>query len=821
MDVNDIKNHKKTEQTMTFLDGSPSWSVGTSAHNMPSSTTFDASDAQLSNFFSRPIRILEKRWSVDSTVFAQINPWTLFWNNENVKHKIEHYALMRCNMHISVKVSGGPFYYGRAMLSYKPSHSFDDKESVEEPLDNIMRSQRPHIFINPTDSSGGEMVLPFFHDENYLGVPNNNVERMGLLTLQTLNPLQITNVGDDAVVIQVYAWATEVEMGIPTSAHLYVKENEYQKQAGLQGMMDKVKNSLRSRPVESPTTPFVKPTWGGNLVHADQSDTCTKMSLMSDQKVVSDSTIVGLDGKDELDIVSLGKRESYLTSFTWSQTKTPQQLLFLLNISPMMYDTNYDASTGTPADQIRFALTPSAFVTQMFKMWHGTMEIRLQFVASDFHRGRVKVVYDPYNLNALSAANHADNANYSVVVDLAETRDVTIRVPWGQATHWMDVPEMQPALIGEKPFSTNYPFYPSYGCNGQIGIYVVNDLVSPAVTPSDEGISVNVFTKMTDDFCLANPSTSTLSGQTYCPLLPTTKADDYIKQSGLEDASAQADAPMTQEVTEIGGVKMIDSSHFSDMYPGERITSVKDLLKRYCYHTTYFNKTGGTGTLKILQNTFPYYRGVSPGMTVGKTSTGKGWNYCNTTFLNYVVPAFAGYRGSTRWKVYSGSNTTTSMQPMMAMRCVDAANGGLFQSSYNVLEIFASPSTAAYNANKCFNPSTASSNLPITSSGDGIVMTRSDIAPLEVEFPWYSKYKYFKGNDFRKVFMAAGRGMMWLTTIGYTGITITAGTSPATATNTNSGAQFYCAAGDDFNVFFFQGVPPMYFQSDPSPSTTA
>lgn len=820
MDVNDIKNHKKTEQIMTFLDGSPSWSVGESAHKMPASTTFDPSSSELSNFFSRPIRILEKTWAVGSTVYAHVNPWEIFWNDVNVKNKISGYSLLRCNMHISVKVSGGPFYYGRAMLSYKPFLSFDANESLENPLDNIMRSQRPHIFINPTDSSGGDMVLPFFFPENYITVPTGDFEDMGVLTLQTLNPLQTTNGGDDSIVIQVYAWATDVEIGMPTSSVTLVKSTDYEKQAGLQDMMNKVKDSFRSRPTESPTTPFVKPSYGGNLVHADHSDTCTKMSLMSDQNIISDSTVVGLDGKDELNIVSLAKRESYLTSFTWSNTKTPQDVLFLLNVSPMMYDTSY--STSTPADQIRFAMTPSAFVSQLFKLWHGTMEIRLQFVASDFHRGRVKVVYDPINLHSLNTKSHSDNANYSVVVDLAETRDVTIRVPWGQSTHWMNLPEIQPALIGDKPFSTTYPHWPINGCNGQIGVFVVNDLISPSTKSTDEGISVNVFTKMTDDFCLADPSTSSLSGVTYCPLLPTTKeaeSDEYVKQSGLEDTSPQADAPMTQTVTDIGGVEMTNPSHFSDIYPGERIVSVRDLLKRYCYHTTYHNKTAGSGTLKILQSVFPYYRGSSPGSKVGTTSTGKGWNYCNTTFLNYIVPAFGGYRGSIRWKVYVSSNSMTSMQQMTAVRCVNIANGGLFQNTYNVLDWLASPSSAAFNANKCFNPATSSSNLPISSSGDGLVITRADIAPLEVEFPWYSKYRYFRGCDYRKVFINADRGMMWLTTIGCANTSITVN-GTATATNTNSGAQFYCAAGDDFNVFFFQGVPPMYFQSDPTPSTT-
>lgn len=120
-------------------------------------------DASLGSWFSRPIKIAEYTWSVNSAIFQRFNPWTLFWENSKNVEKIKHFHLLQSKLHVKILLNGNAFYYGRAIAAYEPLTAFDNVSPTRTWVssDFIRGSQRMHVYLNPTTSTGGSLELPY------------------------------------------------------------------------------------------------------------------------------------------------------------------------------------------------------------------------------------------------------------------------------------------------------------------------------------------------------------------------------------------------------------------------------------------------------------------------------------------------------------------------------------------------------------------------------------------------------------------------------------------------------------------------------------
>jgi hypothetical protein len=794
MHVSDANNKSSVEQVTTFLDANPSWSAEVPATMPPMSTTFDNSDATLNNFFSRPIRIASYTWNINTDLYQLFDPWTLYWENAVVKKKIANYALMRCKMHISVKVSGGPFHYGSLLMHYHPFTITEERDywstNSGVPTNKLIQgSQLPHLYIDPTESAGGDMTLPFLYHKNYFDLIEKEYSKAGYLVIQTLNTLHHANAANDPVTVQIYAWAEEVEFGIPT-----LSEPNYVAQSGIGSSIKAFVGSFRpNQPVPSQ----VHRTWAGNLSGSDVPDSSAKLSVKSDQNVMSACASAGMMDSDGLNIVALGKHESYLTSFTWETGDTPNTHLFSLLCNPML------GNTTVLADRARSAitLTPSGFASLPFEYWHGTMEIRLQVVASKYHRGRLKIVYDPKTISAPSGT--ADNVAYNAIIDLAETRDITFKVPWGKARHWLRVLNPSVYPYGFLPFSTSREFIPDIPelCNGQVGVFVINELTAPNSTVNND-VSVNIYTRMCDDFCVSNPSSTRFQDLVFQPGPAVASTEQsiepqFVEQADMSNASSQTDAPMsTSPPMDLGGIKN-STDHFSVIYPGENVTSLYDLLRRYNYHTTVGQVATINGNLRVVQNAFPYFRGAPPD-AIGRTSSNQPYNFCQTTMLNYCAAAFMGYKGSIRWKVVPDTISNNN-QALYAGR-VEADETNIYSATFAPMaSTTAGPSLRAQNgAERILQPPVFSGDSYNTSL-TGMTVSRSDVSPLELEIPYYSQDKYYIARDFRKCTSPLGRDNWW-----HFSATLPGGSN-------NYSYNTFCSIGDDFSFIFFLGSPLMYY----------
>jgi hypothetical protein len=129
---------------------------------MPDSTfrIADTDDATLENFFSRPVKIRSYSWATGANLFEKFNPWQDFFENVRVINRITNYNLLRCKLKVRLVLNGNGFHYGRAIASYTPLHNEDgltmDRSFFIE--DVVAASQRPHVYLDPTNSQASSMV---------------------------------------------------------------------------------------------------------------------------------------------------------------------------------------------------------------------------------------------------------------------------------------------------------------------------------------------------------------------------------------------------------------------------------------------------------------------------------------------------------------------------------------------------------------------------------------------------------------------------------------------------------------------------------------
>jgi len=783
-------------------------------------TLQDTEDASLDHFFSRPLKIHEEEWATSTTLGFDIDPWSLYFENPRVINRIANYKLLRANLMVKVVINGNGFQYGRAMVSYLPFDILDSLSSNASLVrqDLVQASQQPRIFLDPTTSSGGEMKLPYFNYPNYTDIVTTDWSTLGQLFFRSLNDLKHANGAADVVTISVFAWATDVHMSVLTSNdpdQLVPQSGSEVDEANAKGIISgpatavaKMAQSLSSVPYIAPYAsatstmasataqmaklfgycrpPVTKnpepyrPCPTSSLAVTNVPDTAQKLTVDEKQELSIDPRIAGLGGVDPMNIKEIAKRESYLTTFSWNIGTAPETLLWNSRIDPVIWAEN----SGPP---VSFHLPACAMAALPFQYWTGTMKFRFQIVASSFHKGRLKFVYDPEYL-----ASNEYNTNYIEIVDIAEEQDFTLEIGNGQTTtllrHHYPGTDSVTTMYSDTVYTTK-----SVG-NGVLGVYIVNELTTPNSTVNND-IEINVFVSMGDDFEVFVPDDYFMNF-TFAPL---TAQAGFENQSGTEKVpdgqnTSEPSAPQ-QEMTHKLGPSIQDTSLINQVFTGESITSFRTMLKRYNLHSSIGSLSNSDTLCYGRRPHFPLYRGEVPG-AVDTTATATPYNYCNTILLHWVATAFSGRRGGVRYKLVQAGDTRgeDKIEVSRAAYIPAATN---YQEGTQLIPTYSTAISVHKRAvrEQGITPSTG---RPLPAAlGAAIAWARVNNS-LEFEMPYYSEYRFTPGKSADQ-----STGMTyeaaWDYRIGLYG------------TNTCA-IDVYAAAAEDFQVYFWTGLPRMYYE---------
>jgi hypothetical protein len=528
------------ESITGFSDQLAGWTTSITESRDATYNLANNNDSDLGDFLGRPVKVWETQWVVGQPLFENFNPWELFLVNPRVKEKTSYYELLRMNLHAKFVISGTGFHYGRAIVSYNP-YLYDEVTVERNFLDQdiIGASQKPHIFLNPTNNSGGQIDMPFFYHNNYMSLTDNDSSMMGELAVKSFGNLKHANGGDDPVTVTAFVWASDVTLTVPTSLNA-ISARDYSPQSGKmnaasdeygKGIISKPASAIAhaagaltnlpsiapyaratemmakgvgqmasnfgySRPPVVTDMVLQKPSPTGNLSNTDAADAVNKLSLDSKQELTIDSRTVGLDGQDQMGIVDFACRESYLTNFSMASTQAPNTLLWNCRVGPSLYDS-------VPGISAELHATPMCYLAQAFKYWQGSIKFRFQAVKSNFHKGRILLRWDPKSHGSTVEYNTV----YSRVIDLAEEDDFEVVIGWGQSQPWLQTEVMLPVRTDTIHNTSRLPTSFDNKWNGILEVDVVNSLVAPA---PDTDISFNVYVSCVPDIKFASPNPSTL-----------------------------------------------------------------------------------------------------------------------------------------------------------------------------------------------------------------------------------------------------------------------------------------------------------------------
>ena len=849
--------HSKGAQNVSFHDYSPGATVIVPSEYDSVHNETIINDLDLNNFFARPVLVAYHEWQVNTGpgYMFGFNPWVNFWKSKRVVNRISNFKLLRAKLHIRVLLNGSPFHYGRAIMYYTPMQNYDDVGRQAgvggAPIENLMNnSQKPHLWLNPTTSQGGDMELPFLWHDNALDLPVGDLIQMGELDFVCAARLRHSQSSNTEVSISVLAWATDVVLSGPTIANadgIVPQSDEYSdkafsvKASNVASALNKLSSapvigpyaratslaaSLASsisalfgysKPIELERTLMVPKTINDMAVSNGKDDS-HKLSLDAKQEVTIDPRAFGLSNKDEMEISHIASRESFVTNFVWTSGNSQPAGTILWNtiVDPAMYEIYAASSPDIP----KINMTASCFAALPFQYWRGSIKYRFQVVCGAMHKGRLRIVYDPeIEVSRYDPAfiTPEFNLGYQTVVDISETRDFEITVGWGQKSSYRE----NAIYVGAGPLHAitplNYDSSTNSFGNGILGVYVMNELVNPSTTTDD--VSVIVTMAAGDDFEVAAPTNKPMSRLRYrtfseisAPVSLLAPVEEEVVPQSSEltapiGAVASLQANTEEAVDHIDTLADLSSltAPTNMVFFGESIRSFRTLLKRFTMvELAHLDVTGtlpSIGAITLQRPSFP----IEPGFTsksdlnterVTRTVSGKQYAYGFLCPLRYVASGFVGWRGSVRWKATFG------------LPCCNAIRGPVSVTRYsgcnplNISEVVADKSTNA-GMNQWYVGFDESTTLQ--EGGQLVVPAVEPVAAFEV--PFFTSKRFLPARSLTAFAPDSNTQFSPCWKMSY-----------EAAREFNNGFvdhQLYCAAGEDFSLGMFIGAPIFYLESIP------
>lgn len=825
-----------SQQNVKFVDADDPFMHGYSTATDSTRMDQDSEMAPLSEFFSRPIKIRDIVWSVPLFTL-EFNPWEDFFTNKRVSNRLTNFNLMRATLKVKFVINGNAFYFGRMMVGYTPYMSSDSMTTYSTFADITSLSQLPHIFLNPTTSTGGIITCPFFYNKNAALIPNSDFTDLGIMTCKVLNTLAHANDPTfSPITISVFAWAEDVQLSVLTTNDqdtLIPQAGEIE-QANATGMISgpatsigRIANALSNIPAIAPyakATEFAAKTIGsvasrfgycrptvtkapdvvrilptGSFALTNAPDLSQKLTVDHKQELSIDPRITGIEEEDMLSIVNIAKRESYWTNFNWAQDDAPGQILWNGRVTPVAWQAGGGGA---------FNFTATAMAALPFKYWTGTLNFRFQVVCSGFHKGRLAVVWDP-NFVADTGLPEL-NIIYSEVIDIAETQDFTVSI--SNAQPFTLLRNVQPGFnsITETNSVTRFSSYEPWS-NGVVALYVLNTLTAPSSDVSSD-VGINVYISAGDDFKVFVPDDFF---QNFIPTIPVVPAgllapeDEVLEeQSGalIGSNDTNEDTPDMQETHDLFDANTSDM--ISLAFTGESVPSFRALLKRFSLWTAVLPSIQPNYIHSLANFRFAWYP-FQRGRYTNATDLAVGaipYQFANTLLLHWVSYAFAGMRGSIRYKAVPRVPSTFNAHPcsMSVQRFSDDGLTEWAAAARFGAGGYLSTSRAAQTVVKQGPYNHMNDYATNGTTGMAYVQTsNSDV--LEWEVPFYSRYRF-----------AGTRHLGWTAsdTWGIGGFYLFVRGLFYNA----SVIDLYVSAGEDFQTYFFIGLPRMYYEPVPPAS---
>jgi len=808
------------EKITEFFESDPNYTcVVESEINDETRMNTTQSIESLEDFFARPVKIAASTWTVGGGLDVPgLRVWSLWMRNKRVANRLSNFKNFRGKLHVKFILNGNSFYWGRAFASYTPWTLNPFTSQATSWLDYPGATMRPHIWIDACTSQAGEMVLPFFYPDDHFDLISGNPDTLGNLWIYSPVGLQHAQSNTQSLTLTMYAWVTDVSLSTPTQSNigglLPQSGDEFgsgpisrpanivaaiagkmskapvigpyamatQMAASAMGSIAQMFGYSRPRIIEGTKNRRVWQT--GDLASTDQEDTATTLAFTSKQEVTLDPRTVGLGSQDEMDFDYLMKKPTLFANFTWSFSSVINQALFSVRVNPYVYrrDTYLGSAAG-------YALTTTALCALPFRYWRGSMTYRFSVVASGYHKGRLLFVWEPTtpDLNPTSVPPES-NVTYSKVVDIAKERDFSITVGWGSSQTALDIPN--PIASGELGMHLNgAPISAVSGVdNGVLTCYVLNTLVSSGDNTSPITVMVHA---SSDDMEVWGPNQDQLKNLTMQPQAapaPPPAPAGLKPQSGTMGDVQDGPQNAAEETNDLGTVGAPHMPATTSIFTsGESVKSWRTILKRYTLRRSIMiNQTipnNFFASLYFSGNAYAYmpdipYPDVSGGIFLGPF-----------TPYSLIYNCFAGWRGAYRFKLLPA---TVGNGQQWASTSLKVSRGNNNTLSDVIMQLYGRDPGGVHAFDFDHDYSWNGSQMSNPVQGN----------VCDFELPWYANQRF-----------AATHAAIISREMGYEATALVDNPSEAGERDIFAIINEYGAIGEDYNLFFFTGVPPLWYKT--------
>lgn len=854
------ESSKEVHGTTTFSDESKGQIAEATSLSELTHLGDSTPSMSLGRFLERPVLIKDLTWTdIDQVGITTtiINPWFEYLNHPAIRRKIDNYAFMRGNLHVKAIINASPFYYGRAQLAYKPLISLRPDNTflaVATEKELMPESQRLSIWVNPSDSEGGETILPFFYHKNWLDITDGTeVSNFGRFRFNIYNRLQSANgVGTISLKVQLFAWMSEVEVMGPTDTlamqsskeQLFMKPKQKSVSLGKKPShsddFDRFKVSTVATAVAMATekaaaaisliglpelapfalgvstvasgvssiagmlgftnTPLIEPTCTfkaqplSQVASTEISGPLERLCIDPKNGISIDNKLIGLTNVDNMTINSIACRDSFLTNIKFSDTTLPGQVIFASKITPALYNK------ATYGSIKAYNMTPLAYMSNFFKYWRGDVVFTFIVVATQYHKGRIRISFDPNGDGGLDGADDKYTTNFTRIIDISTDRKVSIQIPYMQALGWLQTLKLSATVMDNTDIYANSQgilLKDSNLYNGVMTVKVINPLSAPVASTE---IDIQVWVRGADNIEFSMPIDMP---QDLTHMVPQSGESEEAKESEIE----------------------IFGGSSNDGHPGrylvnfgEVVISFRQLLRRtVLYKYTKFptiDLTKPYCNVHYTSPTYPVFYGYDDnGQEIADLTIGTGtgaFNFCLNTPYHYLTHCFIGMRGSMnkRFNFINDGNisvphlaVTRNPDPPLASLMQLTDGGNMTNRSDISRQIMRGEDTGAAR----------------NSLASGASVTNYRIMPtLEYNVPLYDNYKFISTNPLTKNKGSAIDGSdRSFTTLQ----AILNPTSSQNAKISDTIIEEYFCIGPDFSVGYFLSIPTLFELNPPAAAT--
>lgn len=592
------------------------------ACNMPTAG-FTSTD-----ILKHPVLIESVTWSTTDTPGTELVSFTIpaIFAELDTFHTrmLEVYSYFKPKVCLRFVINATKFHQGKLIAFYDPMETTVASGTLNQKRirNQYMATGQPNVLLDAGYSNTGVLEIPFEHVLSYM--TTNSAERapqMGTVYLMVLNALNVSDGVTPELEVQVMLSCSEVELHIPMRPHSVELISSSRTHLHPQGLPTaaiptiKPKISSGFRQVVDSSVQSVKSLGSGfwNLVTGNfngfNDDMATlwsstidrfeggfKMLGMDKPNSLDNKTenmlcttspiahMKGIDGsirlaatssggytrmdfsaanENEMNIKEIIKTKMMFKQLDWSTSEAAGIALFTTPVHPGI--CNYSPSAQITGYSL---MNPTflSYISLAYEQWHGSINFRFDFTATQFHTGRILAVFEPNSstTGAVDDITHYTN-NPSYLFDLHENKTFEINIPFVSSTPRKDT--SNPTTVAAFNIDDELSI-------GKLSLFVYTPLAVTNNVPNT--IPINCYISAGDDFVFEVPR---IRDDIYYPSdisIPPAPTSRHLHPQALEALPLRSeDRSSPPSIIKGSGVTQL-VCHYN-----EEVADIRDFAKRY------------------------------------------------------------------------------------------------------------------------------------------------------------------------------------------------------------------------------------------------